>query len=161
VEYVKFFSVAMEAEKITTYSKSREEQVMSRKSLIITVLALVGLATAAVVSAGMRSQREGMGCSCCMGEMMGMGEAEGSGGMQGMEGMGGMGGMGKEEKVQQPLTEGRKKVGEAFTCPVDGMRMTVQENTPTTEYQGKVYYFCNEADKQAFLKDPERYVKGQ
>src|SRR6266511_1752587 len=106
---------------ITTHSKSREEQVMSRKSLIITVLALVGLSTAAVaVDAGMRSQRGGMGCSCCMGDMMGMGEVEGSGGMQGMEGMGGMGGMGKEEMAQQPPTEGRKKIGEQFTCPVDG-----------------------------------------
>jgi len=131
---------------------------MSRKSFIITILVLVGLSTAAAVSAGMRSQRGGMGCSCCMGDMMGMGEMEGGGGMKGM---GGMAGMNKEEKAQQPLTEGRKKVGEEFTCPVDGMRMTVQENTPTTEYQGKVYYFCNEADKQAFLKDPERYAKGK
>ena len=99
-----------------------------------------------------------MGCGCCMSSMMGMGEAEGSGGMKGMEGMEGMG---KEERAQQPLTEGRKKVGEEFTCPVDGMRMTVMDNTPATEYRGKTYYFCNEADKQAFLKDPERHVKGK
>jgi len=39
--------------------------------------------------------------------------------------------------------------------------MEVTEHTPTTEYQGKNYYFCNEADKQAFLKDPERYAKGK
>jgi YHS domain-containing protein len=135
---------------------------MSRKSLIITVLALVGLATVAVtVNAGMRSQRGGMGCSCCMDDMMEMGEMEGRGGMQGMEGMGGMGGMGKGEMAQGPLTEGRKEVGEAFTCPVDGMRMTVQENTPATEYRGKTYYFCNEQDKRIFLQDPERYVKRQ
>jgi len=72
-----------------------------------------------------------------------------------------MGGMGKEEMAQQPLTEGRKEVGEEFTCPVDGMRMTVTENTPTTEYRGKTYYFCNEQDKQTFLQDPERYVERQ
>jgi YHS domain-containing protein len=131
---------------------------MSRKNLIITVLALVGLSTAAVVSAGMRSQRGGMGCSCCTGDMMGMREAEGSGGMQGM---GRMEGTGKEEIAQQPLTEGRKEVGEEFTCPVDGMRMTVTENTPATEYRGKTYYFCNEQDKQTFLQDPERYVERQ
>ncbi len=75
--------------------------------------------------------------------------------------MEGMAGMGKEEMTQQPLTEGRKKVGEEFTCPVDGMPMSVTENTPATEYRGKTYYFCNEADKQAFLQDPERYVKGK
>lgn len=59
------------------------------------------------------------------------------------------------------FTEGRKKVGEEFTCPVDGMRMSVTENTPATEYRGKTDYFCNEADKRAFLQDPERYVKGK
>ncbi len=75
--------------------------------------------------------------------------------------MEGMAGMGKEEMTQAPLTEGRKKVGEEFTCPVDGMPMSVTENTPATEYRGKTYYFCNEADKQAFLQDPERYVKGK
>jgi len=122
---------------------------MFRKSLVIAVLMLVGLSTAAVaVDAGM-----------CSRMMMGMGEMEGSGGMQGMEGMGGMQGMGKEERKQQSLTEGRKKVGEEFSCPVDGMRMTVQENTPATEYRGTTHYFCNEQNKQTFRQDPERYVK--
>ncbi|MBI3797934.1 MAG: YHS domain-containing protein [Deltaproteobacteria bacterium] len=59
----------------------------------------------------------------------------------------------------QPLTEGRKKVGEQFTCPVDGRRMTVTEQTPATEYLGKTYYFCTQQDKETFLKDPERYAK--
>lgn len=125
---------------------------MFRKSFIITILVLVGLSTAAAVSAGMHSQRKGMSC---MGDMRGMGEMEESGEMEGMADMG------REERTQQSLTEGRKKVGEQFTCPVDGMRMRVTENTPATEYRGKTYYFCDEQDKQTFLQDPERYVKRQ
>jgi YHS domain-containing protein len=132
---------------------------MSRKSLLMTALALVGLATAAVGSAAMRSQTGGMGCGCCMGDMTGKGEAEGSGGMRGMEEMGKMRGMGNEELAQRPLAEGRKAVGEAFTCPVDGMPMRVTEHTPATEYRGKTYYFCDEKDKQTFMRDPEQYVK--
>lgn len=123
---------------------------MFRKSLVITVFVLVGLSTAAM--GGM------MGGDGCMSDMMGMGKMGGSGGMEGMEGMADMG---KEEMTQSPLTEGRKKVGEQFTCPVDGMRMTVMEDTPATEYRGKTYYFCSEKDKQTFLRDPERYVKRQ
>jgi YHS domain-containing protein len=29
---------------------------------------------------------------------------------------------------------------------------------PTATYQGKTYQFCSEADKQAFLKDPAKYL---
>lgn len=119
---------------------------MFKSSLFIAVLVLVGLSTAVAVYA----QKEGsMGCCCC-----GSGMREGSGSREGMAGMG-------KEKGQQPLPEGRKKVGEEFTCPVDGMRMKVTEQTPTAEYQGKAYYFCNEQDKQTFLQDPERYAKGK
>ena len=122
---------------------------MFSRSLIMVVPVLVGLSTAVAVHA----QQEGsgsMGCCCC-----GSGMREGSGSMAGMAGMG------KEEMGQQSLTKGRKKAGEQFTCPVDGMRMKVTENTPATEYRGKTYYFCNEQDKQTFLQDPERYVKRQ
>lgn len=128
---------------------------MFKRNLVITVLVLVGLSIAAVVTAGMHSQRKGMSC---MGDMMGM---EGMEGAKGRRGMGGMAGMAKEENAQQPTTASRKQAGEEFTCPVDGMRMKVQENTPATEYRGKTYYFCNQEDKQAFLQDPERYVNKQ
>ena len=108
---------------------------MLSKSLVIVALVLVAFPTAVAVHA----QQEGsgsMGCCCCGSSMR-----EGSGSMAGMS----------KERTQQPLPEGRKKVGEEFTCPVDGMRMQVTEHTPTAEYQGAVYYFCNEADKQTFL----------
>ena len=127
---------------------------MCKRNRVITILVVVGLSIAAVVSAGMHAQRKGMSC---MGDMMGMGGREGG---KGMQGMGAMAGMDKEEMAQQPATA-EKKVGEEFTCPIDGMRMKVTEQTPTAEYQGETYYFCNEADKQAFLKDPKQYVKGK
>jgi YHS domain-containing protein len=126
----------------------KESAVLSKSLIILMIFVLVGLSAAVAVYA----QREGsgsMGCCCC-----GSGTREGSGSMEGMAGM-------SKGKAQQPLPEGRKKVGEEFVCPVDGMRMKVTEQTPTAEYQGKVYYFCNEADKQAFLQDPERYAKGK
>ena len=115
---------------------------MCKRNLVIAVLVVVGLSIAAVASAGMHSQRKGMSC---MGDMMGMG---------------GMAGMDKGEMAQPPATT-EKKMGEEFTCPVDGMRMKMTEQTPTAEYQGKTYHFCNEQDKQTFLQDPKRYAKGQ
>lgn len=81
-------------------------------------------------------------------------------GMTGMGNTGRMASMGREEMAQPPLTEGRKKVGEGFTCPIDGMQMKVTEETPATEYRGKTHYFCNEEERRAFLKDPVQYAKG-
>jgi len=66
--------------------------------------------------------------------------------------------MAQPENPQIPLTQGRKEIGEEFICPVDGMRMTVTKNTPSTEYRGKTYYFCTEEEKRAFLQNPDRYV---
>ena len=34
------------------------------------------------------------------------------------------------------------------------------DTAPTATYQGKTYQFCSEADKQAFLRDPAKYVSG-
>jgi YHS domain-containing protein len=47
------------------------------------------------------------------------------------------------------------------TKPVDPVCGVEVDITPglTTEYKGKRYYFCSEADQTRFLKDPERYVK--
>jgi YHS domain-containing protein len=129
----------------TLSPEPREEGTVVSKGITIVVFVLVALSTTATA----RAQQEGsgsMGCCCCGSSMR-----EGSGSIAGMS----------KERTQQPLPEGRKKVGEEFTCPMDGMRMQVTEHTPTAEYQGAVYYFCNEADKQTFLQDPERYAKGK
>lgn len=40
--------------------------------------------------------------------------------------------------------------------------MEVDENNPpggTSEYKGKMYYFCNPSCKQTFDQDPERYAE--
>ena len=41
-------------------------------------------------------------------------------------------------------------------------KMKVDEDHPaaTSEYDGKTYYFCAEACKQAFDEDPERFLPG-
>jgi YHS domain-containing protein len=52
----------------------------------------------------------------------------------------------------------KAKVGEEVACAIDGMKMPLQVDTPSAEYHGKVYYFCTDAEKQQFLKNPERYA---
>ncbi len=81
-----------------------------------------------------------------MASMMGRGGT--MGGMMGAEGRGGMT-MG---------TSGGMMAGMAATFdPV--CRAKMADNTaPTATYQGKTYQFCSEANKQAFLKDPAKYV---
>ena len=32
-------------------------------------------------------------------------------------------------------------------------------NAPRATYQGKAYYFCSTADRDAFVKDPVAYLK--
>lgn len=49
------------------------------------------------------------------------------------------------------------KVGEEAVCPVDGMKVRVTADTPSAEYRGQRYYFCNEAEKTAFQAQPDRY----
>lgn len=44
-------------------------------------------------------------------------------------------------------------------CPVCGMKLKVEKNTPSFIYKGKTYYFMNEAHKKMFEKDPEKYLK--
>jgi len=34
----------------------------------------------------------------------------------------------------------------------------VTDKTPRTEYNGKTYYFCSDACREAFLKKPEKYL---
>ncbi len=82
-------------------------------------------------------------------------------GMMGGRMCGCMAGMGQPETPQMPLTQGRKEIGEAFLCPVDGKRKTVMKDSPATEYRGKTYYFCSQEEKQAFLQQPDRYVAGE
>jgi Cu+-exporting ATPase len=43
--------------------------------------------------------------------------------------------------------------------PVCGMKVKKSEAKATYEYNGRDYYFCMEACKEKFVKDPEKYAK--
>lgn len=42
--------------------------------------------------------------------------------------------------------------------PVCGMQVDKKSAAATYEYQGKTYYFCAPGCKNAFQKDPEKYL---
>lgn len=41
---------------------------------------------------------------------------------------------------------------------VCGMEIDAEDAAATVEYEGTTYYFCSDACRQAFEKDPERYA---
>ena len=43
-------------------------------------------------------------------------------------------------------------------CGLDVREQLSSAGLPTTEYKGKIYYFCSEHCKEAFNKEPERYL---
>lgn len=44
-------------------------------------------------------------------------------------------------------------------CPVTGQIVRDTRNAPKSVYKGKTYYFCCKGCKQAFDKNPAKYVK--
>jgi YHS domain-containing protein len=52
-----------------------------------------------------------------------------------------------------------QKADDMVKCPVSGKEIKKSEAKGSYEYQGKTYYFCCENCKDAFLKDPEKYVQ--
>jgi Cu+-exporting ATPase len=44
------------------------------------------------------------------------------------------------------------------TDPVCGMRIDDGEAAGTAEFEGRTYYFCSEACRDAFLADPAAYA---
>ncbi len=42
--------------------------------------------------------------------------------------------------------------------PVCGMMINPNEAAGTSEYKGKIYYFCSLGCKKDFDKDPEKYL---
>lgn len=43
--------------------------------------------------------------------------------------------------------------------PVCKMTVTDDKETEKYEHKGQTYYFCSGACKQAFVKEPEKYLK--
>lgn len=45
--------------------------------------------------------------------------------------------------------------------PVCGMEVDESSAQWTSEYEGKIYYFCAPGCKNSFDKDPEKYLSGE
>ncbi len=44
--------------------------------------------------------------------------------------------------------------------PVDGSKVSMRPDTPVAEFKDRLYYFRNEENRQAFLRNPEKYASG-
>ena len=86
--------------------------------------------------------------SMCMNMMGMMQKMHGMGGMMG----GGMGGMMAGKDAPRMATSPEQ------LDPVCQMKVD-PKTAPQTTYKGTTYYFCSEADKATFLKNPEAYIK--
>ena len=42
--------------------------------------------------------------------------------------------------------------------PVCGMEISMETAPAKTEYEGQIYYFCSQACKETFDKNPEEYI---
>ena len=56
---------------------------------------------------------------------------------------------------------GQQKSGDTAIDPVCGMTVVKATAKATFEYKGTAYYFCSTGCKEAFAKDPEKYLKPQ
>lgn len=45
--------------------------------------------------------------------------------------------------------------------PVCGMQVTYDTAQARSEYNGQTYYFCSMDCKEAFDRDPERYIRNE
>jgi YHS domain-containing protein len=52
-------------------------------------------------------------------------------------------------------------VGKKTVCAYCGMRLTVKSDTPAAKFDGKDYYFCDDMERDAFVKTPEKYLSKQ
>lgn len=57
------------------------------------------------------------------------------------------------------LTGMAQQADETVTCATTGKTMKKSEAKATYEYNGKTYYFCCNGCKEAFVKDPEKYIQ--
>ena len=48
---------------------------------------------------------------------------------------------------------------QTYIDPVCGVILTSRTTFTQSNYKGKIYYFCSNADKDAFDKNPEKYLK--
>ena len=53
----------------------------------------------------------------------------------------------------------QQQAEETVTCPVSGKVTKKSEAAATYEHEGKMYYFCCEKCKEAFIENPEKYIQ--
>ena len=53
----------------------------------------------------------------------------------------------------------QQKSADTAVDPVCGMAIAKAKAAATYDYKGTTYYFCNPADKDAFVKDPDKYLQ--
>jgi len=68
------------------------------------------------------------------------------------------GAMNHADMAQAGHDHGAGAAPPAVTDPVCGMTIDPLSAAGSSEYNGHTYYFCSTGDKQAFDRDPERYV---
>ncbi|MBP6715689.1 MAG: YHS domain-containing protein [Acidobacteria bacterium] len=49
-------------------------------------------------------------------------------------------------------------MAQTATCPVCGMSVDVNKDTPRSEYEGQTYFFCCTECKETFDKQPENFT---
>ena len=49
-------------------------------------------------------------------------------------------------------------IGKKTQCAYCKMHLTVKADTPAASYKGKNYYFCDDMERDAFVKNPEKYL---
>lgn len=49
-------------------------------------------------------------------------------------------------------------IGKKTQCAYCKMRLTVRADTPAASYKGKNYYFCDGTERDAFVKNPDKYL---
>lgn len=57
------------------------------------------------------------------------------------------------------LTGMAQQADETVTCTTTGKTMKKSDAKATYEYNGKTYYFCCDGCKEAFVKNPEKYIQ--
>jgi Cu+-exporting ATPase len=62
----------------------------------------------------------------------------------------------QQATTQKKTTENTQEV---VVCQVCGMKVDKAQNPITWDYKGKTYYFCSQGCKDAFMKDPESFLK--
>jgi YHS domain-containing protein len=52
-----------------------------------------------------------------------------------------------------------KQTTQTYKDPVCGMQVSSETAGGQSTHNGKTYYFCSQADKDAFERNPEKYIK--